>query len=182
MRPVLQGVLAGVVGGFAMNLFARAVSDRRGHGVQVPQALDGPGGVDAAERSGEAIASAVGHQPTIESRRQLGTAAHYAFSGFLGLTYAVAFERARRVPPGSGVLFGTGVWLLADEGVIPALGLSRGPRRIGARVHAFAWLGHCVYGAAVEATLRALKAGSRGILAGVCAAPPHGSLPGSSSA
>lgn len=128
-----------------MNLFARATSDRRGHGVQAPQAVQGRGGVDAAERVGEiGFALATGSEPDRFERQRLGTAAHYAFSGLLGAVYALTPVSAD-VRAGRGLAFGTAVWVLADEGLIPALALSRGPRQLPAAVHAYAWLGHCVY-------------------------------------
>jgi hypothetical protein len=48
------------------------------------------------------------------------------------------------------------VWAAADEGAMPALGLSRGPRELPWSVHAYALLGHCVFGATLETTLRSV--------------------------
>ena len=55
---------------------------------------------------------------------------------------------------GFGSFYGTLVWAIADEGVIPAFGLSREPRDVSADVHAYALSGHCVYGAALECVRR----------------------------
>jgi uncharacterized membrane protein YagU involved in acid resistance len=60
-----------------------------------------------------------------------------------------------------GAAYGTAVWILADEIVIPFLGLSRGPRELPLGVHAYSLGGHLVYGltldAAVESASRQLR-------------------------
>lgn len=156
-RPVWLGLVAGVAGGLAMNLFARAFSDRRGHGVQVPQARGGSGAPDAAELTGTTAVEAVTDQRmSPRSRLWLGTAAHYGFSATLGALYA-EMTRSGRARPWQGAAFGTGVWLIADETLIPLLGLSRRPEQIPAAVHLYAWAGHCVFGITVDASLRALE-------------------------
>jgi hypothetical protein len=140
-----------------MNLFARTFSDRRGHGVQVPQALGGPGAADAAELAGASSIEALTERNVSPgSRARLGTAAHYGLSAALGVLYA-ATTRLDRPRPLLGAAFGTTVWLLADEGLVPLLGLSRGPQQIPGSVHLYAWAGHCVFGIAVDASLRALE-------------------------
>jgi hypothetical protein len=152
----LLGLAAGLAGGLAMNLFARAFSDRRGHGVQEPQALGGRGAPDAAELAGTSgIEQLAGQRMRPVSREWLGTAAHYGFSAALGVLYAATTtpERAR---PWRGAAFGTGVWLIADEGLVPMLGLSRRPDEMPPSVHLYAWAGHCVFGMTLDASLRAL--------------------------
>jgi hypothetical protein len=47
-------------------------------------------------------------------------------------------------------VFGSIVWAIADETVMPALGLSRGPRELTAGTHVQALAGHWVYGATVD--------------------------------
>ena len=42
------------------------------------------------------------------------------------------------------------VWAIADEGLMPALNLSRSPRQLSAGMHAYSLLGHAVYGSALE--------------------------------
>jgi uncharacterized membrane protein YagU involved in acid resistance len=159
------GLAAGCVAGLAMNMFAGLVSaltrghegsgaapgaDRVGRGMQPPQAV-GRAEQDAAVRVGSAgYYLATGHTPTRDGRLRLGTAAHYAFSGALGVGYVLAATRAPIVTECYGTLYGTLVWAAADETAMPALGLSRGPRQLGAGVHAYALTGHWVYGATLE--------------------------------
>ena len=150
------GIAAGLLGGLAMNLFARAAaSDRAGHGVQPLQAKKRAKDDDAPVRVGVAAYKTVtGHRPTRKGRRQLGVAAHYAFSASLGMFYALIVDRLPAAAAGFGTLFGETVWAIADEGVMPALGLSKGPREVTPAVHAYAMTGHAVFGATVEAARR----------------------------
>ena len=158
VRDLAVGVVAGLAGGLAMNLFARATSDRRGHGAQPPQEDSPARGKDAAERAGDAAYRLVrGGEPAPETSQRLGTAAHYAFSASAGAAYGLLAPRVPALTACFGTLFGTLVWAGADEGVVPLLGLSRGPRQIPARVHLFALTAHLVYGAAVETVRRVVS-------------------------
>jgi hypothetical protein len=169
----MAGLAGGLIGAFTMNAFARAVNsarggdeadgathgtDRIGRGAQPPQAR-GEASQDAAVQIGAAAYRTVtGRIPDRETRLRLGTAAHYAFSAVAGLTYAVAAPRVRLITAGRGVVYGTLVWAVADEGVTPALGLSRSPEEIPPGVHAYALMAHWVYGLTVDAIWRGGRA------------------------
>jgi hypothetical protein len=151
----VAGFAAGLAAAFAMNLFARHVSDGAGHGAQPPQA-DRPGD-DATVRVGTAMyRAATAAEPSPRMRARLGTAVHYAFGGSVGAGYALLAGIAPRVRAAHGSLYGTAIWLLFDEMVLPALGLSLGGRQLPARVHAYALAGHWVYGLTLESVMRGL--------------------------
>jgi hypothetical protein len=177
VHPVLRqcavGLAAGIAGGFTMNLFSRVVvgalgreadgaapgADRVGRGAQPPQAL-GNADHDAAVLAGSAVYRTVTrHDPSAVTEPRLGTAAHYAFSGAAGVGYVLLSERVPALRAGYGIAYGSLVWALADEGVTPALGLSRGPRQLPAGVHVYALLAHWVFGATLEAARRAMRPG-----------------------
>jgi hypothetical protein len=165
----LIGFAGGLVASLAMNLFSRAVAaagdgreaagaapgqDRQGRGVQPPQA-EHAAEDDAAVRVGAvAYRALTGNAPSRASRPWLGTAAHYAFGATVGACYAVMAKRLPVIRAGRGTAYGTAVWMVADEMVMPILGLSRGPRQLAAGVHAYALAGHWVYGLALDAAVR----------------------------
>ena len=165
----LVGFAGGLLGAFAMNLFARAVSaasdgheatgaapgtDRTRRGVQPAQA-EGVAEDDATVRVGTlAYRALTGSEPPLAMRSWLGTAAHYAFSGTVGACYAAMAERAPIIRAGHGAAYGTAVWIVADEMMMPVLGLSRGPRQLSAGVHAYALAGHWVWGLTLESAVR----------------------------
>src|SRR5215207_4390246 len=88
------GLVGGLLGALAMNVFARAVRtvndgveaagatpghDRDGRGMQPPQAFD-RAGQDAAVQAGTVVyRSVTGETPTRSASRWLGTGAHYGF-------------------------------------------------------------------------------------------------------
>lgn len=168
----VAGLAGGLLGSLAMNLFGRLAvtvgggreapgaapgADRAGRGVQPPQS-EGTADDDAAVRAGSAVyRAATGDEPDRHTQRQLGTAAHYAFGAGAGLAYGLLSGITPAVRGAAGLLYGTAVWAIADEGIMPALGLSRGPRRLSPGVHAYALAGHFVYGATLDAILRSVQ-------------------------
>jgi putative membrane protein len=168
---MLRGIAAGLAGAFAMNQFARGVRamnggveadgaapgpDRDGRGVQPPQAAERADD-DATVRAARVMLDATQDRPrTRETEERLAHAMHYGFGAAAALSYVWSASRYPQLRAGRGILFGTLVWIVADEGLMPALGLSRGPTELSPGVHAYALAGHCVYGAAVDASYRAL--------------------------
>jgi hypothetical protein len=164
-HEVLIGVAAGLLGAFTMNTFGRAVLasgngreaegaapgiDRVGRGVQPPQA-EGSAEDDATVRVGTVAYRAVtGSEPDSDARSWLGSAAHYGFAATVGASYGLMRERMPLMRAGYGTLYGTAVWIVADETIMPALHLSRGPRQLPAGLHAYALAGHWVYGLTLE--------------------------------
>jgi putative membrane protein len=169
---ILAGLLSGLFASAAMNVAARAVTRARGgreadgaapgryrtgRGAQPPQAKG------AAEHDGAVIAGTTayrmltGKYPPAHQRLALGTAAHYAFGAAVGAAYAVASARVPALRKCYGTAYGTLVWLIADEGMMPALGLSRSAKELSAGVLAFGLGTHLVYGAALETGMRVLS-------------------------
>ena len=171
MNDVAAGVIAGLAASFAMDVFSLLVragndgreaagaapgSDRSGRGAQPPQA-EGNAANDAAVRSGSAVYEAVtGHPPSRDLKPWLGSAAHYLFGAGAGAIYGVLAPRSESIRSGFGTVYGSMVWAIADEGIIPALGLSRGPRQLPAGVQLYSLAGHWVYGATLESVRRAI--------------------------
>jgi uncharacterized membrane protein YagU involved in acid resistance len=168
-RVLATGLAGGLLGAVAMNTFARLVlmlrngseadgaapgRDRIGRGVQPPQALSNAG-EDGAVVAGAIVYRTLAGRPPAETMKPwLGSAAHYGFSAAVGLCYALLAERAPFVRAGCGTVYGTVVWAVADELAMPTLRLSRRPSELSRAVHAYALVGHWVYAAALESTLR----------------------------
>lgn len=169
MRRLLIGFAGGMVGGLAMNLFARAArgvrggleapgaspgGDRDGRGAQPPQAV-GRADADGAVKVGTiAYRSVTGEEPARALKPWLGTAAHYAFSGAAGAVYMLAGDHFPALRRGRGTYYGSLVWAFADETMMPALGLSRAPSELAAGVHAYSLASHLVWGATLDTFCR----------------------------
>ena len=165
----IAGLAGGLLGALTTNLYARALSrvtggheargaapgrDRSGRGMQPPQALDRADRDAAVQVGSLAYKVTTSRTPPPASKVQLGAAAHYTFSATVGLIYGVLAARYPAIRSGFGVMYGTLVWAIADEGVVPALGLSRSPRELSAGIHLYSLIGHAIFGATLEGVRR----------------------------
>lgn len=178
---VMKGLVAGVVGGLVasvvMNGFQAALhklmeGEEHGHGAQSMQKGSPQGGVagelkkrgeeesddDATERVASALAEGVFDKKLTKAEKEAGgTAVHYAFGVGTGAFYGAAAELAPVLTAGAGVPFGAAVWLGADEGILPLLGLSKSPAEYPPSVHAYSLASHFVYGLTTELVRRAVR-------------------------
>lgn len=83
---------------------------------------------------------------------------HKAFGILGGLGYLALRRRYPKIGSGFGLLFGGAFFLLADEVMVPAFGLTPGPRSFSWKVHARGAASHVAYGVAAEAAARAVDA------------------------
>jgi hypothetical protein len=178
---ICKGLAAGAVGGLAasavMNQFqallGKLVSgEERSHGAQSLQQGSPDHGIarelkergsddeqdDAAMRLANAISEAAfDHELSRSEKEVAGAAVHYVFGITTGAWYGAAAEMIPEVTAGAGLPFGAFVWLTADEGVVPALGLSKTPGEYPLSVHAYALASHFVYGFTTELVRRAVR-------------------------
>ncbi len=92
---------------------------------------------------------------TLDDRQsgQVGIAMHYAFGAALGIVYTLASRQKD-----SGGLFGSFLWLCADEIPISASGISD-PFKKSAASHASALAAHLIFGSVTAGVVRALQSG-----------------------
>ncbi len=178
---VWKGLAAGVVGGLVasvvMNQFQAlwsrlAEGEERSHGAQSMQQGLPQHGIgrelqksgsdeaqdDAAERLGNAISVGVfNHELTKSEKRTVGTVLHYAYGISMGGLYGAAAELVPAVTAGAGLPYGASIWVVADEGVVPALGLSKSPTEYPLSIHAYALASHFVYGLTTELVRRGVR-------------------------
>ena len=182
---ILKGLAAGIVGGLVasvvMNQFQAlwhklAEGETRSHGAQsmqkgLPQR--GAGRIlqkqgkddaddDATERLSNFISEEVfDHDLTESEKETAGTAFHYAYGLTSGAAYGVAAEFLPKVTIGAGLPFGAFIWITADEGVVPLLGLSKAPTEYPLSTLAYGFASHLVYGLTAEMTRRAIRSALR---------------------
>ncbi|GAC1446014.1 MAG: hypothetical protein NVSMB56_01250 [Pyrinomonadaceae bacterium] len=178
---VWKGLAAGIVGGLVasvvMNQFQALLhklieGEERSHGAQSMQdgsPQHGAGRIlqergiddgqdDATERLASVISVGVfDHELTKSEKATAGTGFHYAFGVASGAVYGAAAELLPEVTSGAGLPFGAFIWLTADEGVVPLLGLSKTPGEYPLSTHAYSLASHFVYGLTVEMARRAAR-------------------------
>ena len=176
-KGVVAGVAGGLAGSFVMNQFQSALgklmeNEERPHGAQsLQQGSPGDGigrelaerGVDdpddnAAVRTGNAVSEFVFEHHLTKSEKEIaGAVAHYAMGVGSGALYGALAEMMPAATVGEGLPFGVAVWVMADEGIVPALGLSRKPSEYPASVHVYSIASHLVYGLTTELVRRAVR-------------------------
>lgn len=178
---VFKGAVAGLAGGLAgaavMNQFQALwgklmENESRPHGAQSLQQGEPQHGIalelqkrgadepddNAAVRTGNAVSELVfDHKLTKHEKEVAGAVAHYAMGAGSGAIYGALAEVVPATTAGEGLPFGAAVWLIADEGIVPALGLSGKSTDYPASIHAYAFTSHLVYGLATEVVRRAVR-------------------------
>ena len=179
---VWKGLAAGVAGGLVasavMNQFQALWSklmegEERSHGAQsLQQGLPDHGisvelqkrGADdshddAAVRTGNAVAELIFDEHLSKQEKEFaGAVAHYAMGATCGAIYGVLAEITPEATIGEGLPFGAAVWLIADEGIVPALGLSKPGTEYPLEIHVYALASHLVFGLTTEIVRREVVA------------------------
>lgn len=113
----------------------------------------------ATQKAAEAVSAGVlGHELRGDEKEVAGQVVHYAFGATMGGVYGVLAEVLPPVTIGAGMPFGVGLWLVADELAVPALGLTPPPHRTPLQKHAIGFGGHLAYGTVLEGGRRLLRA------------------------
>ena len=177
-QDVVKGAVAGLVGGlvasWTMNQFQAAWTKaaagfEKPHGAQSMQPSEGSQAAasspqqsedqdDATVKAARAVSEGVfGHKLKESEKKPAGAVVHYAFGSATGGLYGAAAEVAPEVTTGLGLPFGVAFWMVADEGVVPLLGLSKGSTEYPVSTHVYALASHLVYGLTTEVTRRAVR-------------------------
>jgi hypothetical protein len=105
----------------------------------------------------EQMAKLVGETLSDEQRKSYGETIHWALGAGAGAAYALLRNRVPEASAVGGLLFGTAFFLLMDEGLVYALGLTPGPSNFPWQAHARGLAGHLAYGAAAEGALHLME-------------------------
>lgn len=162
-RSAWKGLAAGVVGGvvasWAMDRFQYWwLSFGRGDELQLQHAPSDHGEEPATVKTASAISEAVfGHSLTDREREIAGPIVHYAVGTTAGAVYGLAAEYEPDVTTLAGIPFGAAFCIVVDEGVLPLLGLAKGPTAYPISTHAYALASHLVFGLTAEVVRRAVR-------------------------
>jgi putative membrane protein len=157
-KGLVVGAVAGVAASWVMERFQEQWLLREGDAGETPGNMGALGTEPATMKAADALAQTLTGSPVPEQRRELaGEAMHYATGAGVGAVYGLLAE----ILPGSKLALGTGfgvaVALGLDEGLVPALGLSKPPAEVRPSQHAYNLASHVVYGLALEGARRILR-------------------------
>ena len=155
---IVKGALAGLIGGliasFVMEKFQMLVRPMIQSESGQKEKKDEP----ATEKAASAVSENIfDHRMTKDEKPAAGEAMHYAMGGTSGLIFGAASEVVPEASIGAGLPFGTAVWLLADDLVVPALGLSKPVSDRPLSENAYALSSHLVYGLTTDIVRRGIR-------------------------
>jgi hypothetical protein len=170
-KGLVAGAAAGFVGTIAMTQFQNAWRKMSEKGPSGDSKGGGSGELSrrdqhskqnetATMKAAGKLARLAGQELTREQRGTASPFIHYGFGTAMGALYGVATEATPRSVrrqrfPFLGGIFGSAVFLGADEIAVPAAGLSQSstsPSR-----HLYSWLSHLVYGVTAEFVRRQIR-------------------------
>lgn len=162
---VAKGAVAGIIGGlvasFVMSEFQALVSkiaeDKKKPNkkkTEKEKEDDEPATAKAATAISEGV---FGHTLTKKEKKIADPAMHYAMGGASGMMYGVAAEILPLSTVGAGFPFGAAVWLIADNVVVPALGLSKPITEFPLSTHLYGLSSHLVYGLTTDLVRRGVR-------------------------
>jgi hypothetical protein len=139
----------------SLSAASHALSDDKGAGSSGSESSEAS--EDATVKAARAISENVLDKPLPERKKQTaGSAVHYAFGTAVGALYGGCAALLPFIAAGRGMLYGTAVFVLADEVGVPAAGLSAAPTQTPPSSHARAFASHCVYGFVTDLVRRTL--------------------------
>jgi len=152
------GLASGLAASFAMDLFQKGLEALKNK-LQPEEEADQQESESSTVKVANKVSRAASDEPLPEPYKEpAGQAVHYAFGGLLGAAYGAATTAWPKTATGFGVPFGAAVWAAADEIGVPAAGLSKPPTESPPSTHAYSFLSHLVFGAALEGSRRTLGA------------------------
>jgi putative membrane protein len=163
IRGAVAGAAAGVVASWMMNVFFAGASKAK-QAVEDPeqrareQLEQAAAGDDATQKVADAVAVGLADRHLSKAEKQVvGPLVHYGFGGLMGGLYGAIAEVMPASRIGVGTLFGSALFLGADEVMVPLLGLGQPATEEPAASMATHWVGHLVYGATVELLRRGIR-------------------------
>lgn len=160
VRALFDGAIAGATATWLMGkvtsyLYAR--EDRRAL-EREEQARNGSSAYGlAAQKTAELFGSSLSEQ----QRESYGQRLHWALGLGAGAAYGLLRDRVPATAAARGLLFGTAFFLLMDEGLVYALGLTPGPSNFPWQAHARGLAGHLAFGATADGVLSLLEGSVR---------------------
>ena len=160
MRGMLAGAIGGFVAAWVMNGFIsgamkvqetmKSPEEKQREQSQNPQNEE-----DSTMKVADTVAwLATGQHLSKEGKQKGGPIVHYAFGTLMGSLYGGLVALSDSAKAGAGTAFGTGLFIAADEIMVPALGLSKPPTQQAISDQLTHYAAHLVYGTTTELVRR----------------------------
>lgn len=176
-KGLAAGVIGGLVASWTMNQFQSLLSkamenEERPHGAQslqqgspqqgvgrelAEEGKDDPNDTAPARLANALSIAAFNRELTKREKEVAGAFFHYAMGVTSGAIYGAVAEATPDVCAALGLPYGAAVWAIADELVVPALGLSKWGTEYPLSIHAYALASHLVFGLTTEIVRKVVR-------------------------
>ena len=156
VADMMDGAIAGAVATWLMGKATTALYEHEDSAARQRED-DARNGKTAYDVAAEKAAGLIGTELSDDERKRYGMAIHWALGVGAGALYGLLRPRSESASLAGGMLFGTAFWLIMDETVTPALGLTKGPAAFPWQTHARGLAGHLVFGTVANSTLAAIQ-------------------------
>jgi putative membrane protein len=155
-KSALAGAAAGLAASWTMNQFQAAWT-------KIQQKTSGESQMgedeDATMKAANFAAEKTLHRElSKEEKKKVAPYFHYGFGTLMGVLYGILTEEFPSAKAGFGTAFATGLFLVADEGAVPALKLGDSPKEAPLSSHLETLASHLVYGLSTESVRRGVRA------------------------
>ncbi len=148
----LWGAVAGFTATFALSAVSNAIYAQESNANWLREEWARKG-KSANRVAVDRLAGAAGVDLSKSQTTAAEGALHFGIGAGSGATYGAIRPHIPVNPIVKGLGFGTTLWLVADEGINPALGLTAGPAAFPWQTHARGLAAHLTFGLATEALL-----------------------------
>jgi uncharacterized membrane protein YagU involved in acid resistance len=155
-KGAVSGAVAGLAASWTMNQFQSLWSkiEKQESGHSQPGEDE-----DATMKAANLAAEKTLHRElSKEEKKKVAPYFHYGFGTLMGALYGILSEQFPSARSGFGTAFATGLFLVGDEGAVPALKLSKSAREVPLSAHLEALASHIVYGVSTESVRRGMRA------------------------
>jgi hypothetical protein len=155
-KGALAGAAAGLAASWTMNQFQSGWSNlQEKKSGEIREGED----EDATMKAANLVAEKTLHRElSKEEKKKVAPYFHYGFGTLMGTLYGILTEEFPSAKAGFGTAFATGLFLVADEGAVPAFKLGGAPKQVPLSSHIEALASHLVYGLSAESVRRGVRA------------------------
>lgn len=157
IRDIAMGLVAGAAATFVMDKVSTW-----GYSLEDPKVRDYEEKLRNGEYPPEVLAKkatefATGVTPAKETTNKLGMAIHWGYGILWGGLFGALRSRVPVIGSAAGLTYGTGLWLIGDELMMPVLKLSPCSTDFPWQNHVRAFTNHAAYGSSLWLTLEVLS-------------------------
>jgi len=157
LATALMGAAAGAVAVWLMDRADWFMWNREDEATRAKTVAIRPGGEAPAGVLASKIEKSIGARPTDRQHELVELAVHYAIGIGPAAMYALNRDKVPVSGATRGLLYGLGLFVLQDEALNAATGLSAKPQRYPWQAHARGLVAHLVYGLATEVSLNVMR-------------------------